>query len=191
MPVKREGGRRLAGAVEAHERRKVQVAHGVSAEHQKILPTQVRHAGLHAARRAERLLLHKIGQADAPPASVPKVIHHQLRHVLQGNADIGYAVVFQQAEDVLHHRPIKQGGHGLGAAQRQGPQAGALSAGHNYSFHEDTSFPFGNSGQSRIIRSALARSQIFCQMNKSAGNACCICEHLYKMRQKDARVGAL
>ena len=138
MAVEDQGGRRPAGAVEPQGGGQVQVAHRVAADDQEVLAPQVSHAVFHAARGAQGLLLHKIGQLYPQFGAVPEPLGDHLGHILQGDADIGKAVALEQADDVLHHRLAEERDHGLGPVQGEGSQPGALPSRHDDCFHGKT-----------------------------------------------------
>ena len=134
VAVEAQGGLSPALLMKADQPGQVQIADAVPADHQKVLLPQMVRAVFHTARRSHGLLLDEIGQPHPQLLPAAEAVHHRLRLVAQGDADIGDPVVLQQADDVLHHRPAQQRGHGLGRAQRQRPQPGALPARHNDSF---------------------------------------------------------
>ena len=121
--------------VELHQGGQVQVADTVPADDQKVLVPQLVHAAFYAACRPQRFLLGEPGQPPPQPFPAAEIVHDGLGLVAQGYAQLGDAVGSQQIDNVLHHRPAQQRGHGLGTAQRQRPQPGPLTARHYDRFH--------------------------------------------------------
>src|SRR5262249_14455925 len=56
-------------------------------------------------------------------------------HVLEGDHHLGDAVLLEQQQDMLHHRPVDNGHHRLGTAHRQWAKARSLTTGHHHRFH--------------------------------------------------------
>ncbi|MPM46603.1 hypothetical protein SDC9_93308 [bioreactor metagenome] len=85
----------------------VQIAYRVAADDKKIFIPQLLHAALYAARRAHGLLFHKICDGNTELFSVTEIIDHGLRHIFEGNTQIGNPVLFQKGDAVFQNRPVK------------------------------------------------------------------------------------
>ena len=70
--------------------------------------------GVGAAGGAQQLLLEVVPQLDAELRAVAEVGADLVRVVVQVGGDLGDAVAAQQVQQVLHHRPVEDGHHGLG-----------------------------------------------------------------------------
>ncbi len=95
--------------VEPDQVGQVDVGQRVAGDHQEALVAQLVGGVLHTARRAERDLLRGVVEAHAELVAVAEVVAHQGGQELDGDDGLGEAVPLQQAEHVLHDRPIDYG----------------------------------------------------------------------------------
>ena len=92
----------------------VDVGEDVAGDHEEPLVEHV-HGVAHRSGRAERLLLGGVDHLHAELAAVAEVVADDVGHEGQGHDDLVDAVPAQQADDVLHHRPVDQRQHRLRA----------------------------------------------------------------------------
>ena len=90
---------------------------------------------LDTAGGAEGHLFDDVCDIEAEAAAVAVEILDHGRHILEGNDDLGNAVIFEQVENVAQDGFVDKGNHGLGTPNREGTQPGAFTAGHDYGFH--------------------------------------------------------
>ena len=95
----------------------------------------------HRAGRAERRLLGGVDHADAELGAVAEVGADGVGHEGDGDDDVGHPVLAQQADDVLHHRPVGHRQHRLRLVRRERPQPRPLAARHDHCLHAPTSPP--------------------------------------------------
>ena len=72
--------------------------------------------------------------------TIAKIIFDGIRQIMQSKYDVLKIVLFEQIDDMLGHRLIGHGHHGLGQIASQRSQPGARTACHDYRFHLDTPF---------------------------------------------------
>ena len=67
--------------------------------------------------------------------AIAEIVLDGAGHVLDGDDDIGDAVLLEQVQDVLHHRRPTMGTIGLGRDDGERAQPRSLAACHDDSFH--------------------------------------------------------
>ena len=92
----------------------------------------------HRAGRPERGLLGRVDHAHAELGAVAEVRADRVGHEGDGDDDLAEAVLAQQEDDVLHHRPVGHRQHRLGLVGGERAQAGALTARHDHRLHAGT-----------------------------------------------------
>ena len=108
---------------------------GVPADDQEILVPDEIPAGEDAARRPRRLRLRAVFDADTQVASVAEVVPDDLGQIVESHAQLRKTAAFQQQDDMLQQRAVKQPDHGLGLVCAEGPEARTFAAGENDRFH--------------------------------------------------------
>ena len=139
-----DGGDAAVRAVGGHERRDVDVGQGVAAHHQEGVVAEQLAKPAGAAGGAQQLLFEAVVGVQAKGPAVAEVAPDVVGVVVQVDADLGHAVARQQPQDVLHHRTIDDGRHGLGGAVGERRQAGAQTGRHDVRL--------GRPGGRRLIR---------------------------------------
>jgi hypothetical protein len=129
-----DGGQRLALVVEADDRAQVDVGQHVTRDDQEPV-LQLVHGVAHRARRAEGGLLGGVDHADAELGAVAEVVPDVVGEERHGDDDLVEAVLLQQADDVLHHRPVGDGHHRLRSVGCEGSKAGPFTPGHDHRLH--------------------------------------------------------
>ena len=129
-----DGGQRLVLVVEGDDPAEVDVGEHVAGDHEEALVELV-HGVADRAGRAERLLLGGVDHPHAELGAVAEVGADVVGQEGDGDDDLVEAVLLQQLDDVLHHRPVGQRQHRLGGVRGERPQAGALAAGHDHGLH--------------------------------------------------------
>ncbi len=90
---------------------------------------------------AERVLLGGVHHAHPELGSVAEVGPDGVGLEADGDHDVVEPVLLEQIDDVLHHRAVGDGHHGLGLVGGERTQAGSLPAGHDHGFHRAASSP--------------------------------------------------
>ena len=90
---------------------------------------------LDAAGGAKRHLFDDISDIETESAAVTVEVLDHRRQILEGNDDLGNAVIFEQLKNMAEDRLVDKRDHRLGTPNRQWTQAGAFPAGHDYGFH--------------------------------------------------------
>ena len=140
-----------------HEPRKVKIAGSVTADHKEILCAIEIGAVFYAARRAQRLALYAVFKAYAERRAVAEIIHYVLRTVLHRRADLVKAVLFEQTQNVLQHRPPEKRDHGLWQRPGYALEPPTLAARHYDRLHIIVSFPAPAGKRSNAIIPAQNR----------------------------------
>ena len=155
--AERQGGQGALLLVEVDDGREVDVGQDVTGDDEEplveLLPGVEDRAG-----RAERRLLGGVDHADAELGPVAEVAADGVGHERDGDDDVGHPVLAQQADDVLHHRPVGHRQHRLRLVRRERPQTRPLAAGHDHCLHAPTSPPRSGPARSGPARSGPARS---------------------------------
>ena len=125
---------RLLLVVEREHLVEVDVGEHVAGDDEERLVEQV--AGVaDAAGRAERHRLVGVGHRDAELAAVAEVGLDVVGQERDRDDDLVEPVLLQQADDVLHHRPVGERQHRLRRVRGERAQPGALAAGHDDGLH--------------------------------------------------------
>ena len=85
-----------------------------------------------AARRAHRLILGGITDADPECLAVAEVVDDGVGQVVGGEVDLTDPGLPQLVDRAFQHRPLAHRKHGLGDGLRQRQEAGAEAAGHDH-----------------------------------------------------------
>ena len=133
-PLQRDRTGRTGRAVRLHERAEVDVGEHVAGDDEERLVELVGRVA-HRARRAERRVLGGVPHAHAEVRAVTEVRADVVREERDRHDDVVEAVLGEQADDVLHHRPVRDGHHRLRLVAGQRPEAGALSPGEDHCLH--------------------------------------------------------
>ena len=123
--------------METHQASQVCVGERVAAYNEKPLALEVQlgFGHLYGARGAGGGVFYGVVDVDTPVGAVAEVVLYLFRHELERYDDVGEVVAFEQLYDVLHARDTDYGDHRFRLVAGQRPQAGSLSAGHNYRLH--------------------------------------------------------
>jgi hypothetical protein len=136
-----DGGERAPLLVELDDGGQVDVGEDVAGDDEEALVLELLHGVADRAGRAERGLLGRVHHADAELRPVAEVVADGVGQEGDGDDDVLEAVLLQELDDVLHHRPVGDGHHRLGLVGRQRAQAGALTTRHDHGFHGVVSTP--------------------------------------------------
>ena len=90
---------------------------------------------LDPAGGAEGHFFDDVCDIEAEAAAVAVEVLDHGGHILEGNDDLGDAVISDQVENMAEDGFVDQGDHRFGAPNREGTQAGAFTAGHDNGFH--------------------------------------------------------
>ena len=112
----------------------VEVGQGVATDDEKGV-VEMGGGVLDTAGGAEGHILDDIGDFEAEATAVAIEVLDHGGHILESNDDLGNAVIFEQLENMAEDRFVDKGYHRLGTPNRQGAQAGAFTAGHDYGSH--------------------------------------------------------
>ena len=82
----------------------VDVGERVAADDEEGVVPEVLFGLLHAARRSERRIFHRIDDIDAPLGAIAEIAFDLIRQVVQRDYDVGDAVLLEQQHDMLHDR---------------------------------------------------------------------------------------
>ena len=138
--IERDSRIRAADEVRVHERAQLKVTGCVPAYDKEILVAVKVPAVLHAPGGAECAVLHAVLKPYAEAAAVAEVAHDIARAVPHRRADIRKALLTQEDDYVLHHRPAEQRHHRLRRVAGDAPEPCAHSARHDNCFHNDAPF---------------------------------------------------
>ena len=138
--IERDSCVRAAPAVRVHKRAQLEVTGGVPAYDKEILVAVKVPAVLHAPGGAEREILHAVLEPYAEAAAVAEVAHDIARAVPHRRADIRKALLTQEDDYVLHHRPTEQRNHRLRRVAGDAPEPSAHAACHDNCFYNDAPF---------------------------------------------------
>jgi hypothetical protein len=127
-------GHRLLLAVELHRRAEIEVRDVVPRDDQEGVVQEMLGV-LHPAGGAHRLVLCGIGQGQAQVGAVPEIVADDARQELDGDDDLGDAMLAEQEQDVLHHGLPHDREHRLRLVGGQRAKPGPLAPGHDDRFH--------------------------------------------------------
>ena len=116
------------GLVELAHRRQVDVGERVAGDDEEGVAEEAGRVA-DAACGAKQLLLAPVGELDAELRPVAEVVLDRLREPVQVGDRLAEAVPGEQAEDVLHHRPVQHRRHRLRHRIGDRPQPGAEPGG--------------------------------------------------------------
>ena len=111
-PAWSPGWRSRRGLVELAHRGQVDVGERVAGDHQEGVAEEVGGVA-DAARGPEQTVLAAVGELDSAGRPVAEVPLDQLREPVQVGDRLDEAVAAEQAQDVLHHRPVEDRDHRL------------------------------------------------------------------------------
>ena len=124
------------GLVHLDQLAQVDVGHRVSADDDERLIGGDQLSGiLHRSGGAQWGLLDRVVDPHVPLVAVPEVVLDHLGHEREGGDHVIDAVVLHQPEDVLHHRLVHDGHHGLGKQRRERPKPRAFATCHDDRLH--------------------------------------------------------
>ena len=134
----------------------VEVGQGVAADNEKGV-VEMGGGVSDTAGGAERHLLDDIGDIETKGAAVTVEVLDHGGQILERDDDLGNAVILEQLQDMTEDRFVDKGDHRLGTPNRQGTQAGAFSAGHDYGFHSLCPVTVGQWSVARGLRWPLVK----------------------------------
>ena len=120
--------------VELDDGRQVDVGDHVAGDDEEPL-LQLVLGVAHRSGGAERRLLGGVLDAHAELGPVAEVGAHVVGHEGHGDDEVVEPVILEEADDVLHHRPVDQRHHGFLLVRGQWPQPAPLTARHDDRFH--------------------------------------------------------
>jgi len=151
-----DGGESADGEMVLDGGLKVEVGEGVAADDEEGV-VEMGGGVFDTASGAERHLLDDIGDIETEGAAVTVEVLDHGGQILEGDDDLGNAVVFEQLKNMTEDRLVDKRDHRLGAPNRQGTQAGAFTAGHDYGFHSLCPVTVGQWSVARGLRWPLVK----------------------------------
>jgi len=132
--LQRDGDGGLPLLVEGDHAAEVEVGERIAAYDKERLVQEVlgQADGPGSPRRG---LFHRVVDAHAEAAAVAEVVADQPGQESQGHDHFVDTVPLEQLQDVLDGGLVHHRHHRLGLVRREGPQTGALTAGHDYCLH--------------------------------------------------------
>ena len=113
------------------ESRQVDVGEAVAADHEEGASPEELAERAGAARRTEQVPLDVVAQIDTEGGAVAEIGADLVRVIVQVGGRLANAVQVKKVQEVLHHRPVENGHHGLGRASRERVQPRAQAGGHD------------------------------------------------------------
>jgi len=82
-------------------------------------------------------LSSQILHGDSKPSPVVEVARNDVWLIVESRDHVGDSMLFQELDDMLHHRLVQHGNHRLWDVAGERPEAGTEATRHDHGFHQN------------------------------------------------------
>ena len=127
---------RLLLLVEPDSSGEVEIREDIAADDDESLIKEA--AGVaDTSRSSEICLSFQILHGDPEPTPIFEVARDDIRLIVEGRDHVGDSMLFQELDDMLHHRLVQHWNHRLWDVAGERPEAGTEASRHYHGFHHN------------------------------------------------------